>query len=168
MSTTVVVLPATAPDMLGWLQAHGQLLQGSPPNCGYPTLAQIRSAVRSLDPSQTNERFDPAGARPAHWYCDVLFGPVEAQPGRGVSYGGGGFEISADVDEAADDIPVHELTFRGGTPDWVFAVCRELIGECGPLVAVDASWGVPAVVTEDVDPEAFTNTLHGGGRVPLG
>jgi hypothetical protein len=160
MSNTVVVIPfATIPKSDGWPPEGDQwrALDGS---IGiYPTLAQLKAVIRSLNPARIDESFG-SDAHPApRWYCDVQFGPVEHRPGGHASYTGGGFELNCQVVDDSDGVPVHSLGFRGVTADWVFALCQPLVAACGPLVAVDGGCGHYALLTEHSELGSFRATL---------
>jgi hypothetical protein len=121
-----------------------------------------------LGPVESNERFVPRAGTPEHWECDVLFGPVDQRSGTGAYYGGCGLEVSANVVDTVDDVSVSSLAFRGGTPAWILGVCRALVPACGPLVAVDSSYGLPALVTDQSDRAVFTAALQGDDAVQPG
>src|SRR5260370_12044316 len=43
---------------------------------------------------------------------------------------------------------------------WVFALCQPLVAACGPLVAVNASCGEYALLTEGSELDSFRATLN--------
>ncbi len=160
MSNTVVVIPfSIIPKGDGWPPEGDQwsALDGS---IGiYPTLAQLRAAIRSLNPAKIDDEFDPNAYGGPSWYFYVHFGPVE-QRGAHDYYTGGGFEVNCEVVDESDGVPVKSIGFRGVMAHWVFALCQPLVAACGPLVAVNASCGEYALLTEGSELDSFRATLN--------
>lgn len=142
MSRTIVVVTPDEPEVFAWCAAHDQpvdRIRGSVSRL--PTLAEIEAAVGRLGalpvrPTRGGDR----------WYLDVQFGPVlRSSPGGPPYYGGGGFEVSAQVNESRGT--VETLSVRGGEDGDVRRLVEDWVQVCGPLVLVDSSRGVPELVT---------------------
>jgi len=161
MSNLVAVIPfSIIPKSDAWPPEGDQwrALDGS---IGiYPTLAQLKTAIRSLNPAKVDISFDPDVRPTPRWYCYVEFGPVEHRPGAHAYHTGGGFEVNCEVVDDSDGVPVTSLGFRGVTADWVFALCQPLVAACGPLVAVDGGCGQCALLTEHSELASFRATLN--------
>jgi hypothetical protein len=160
MSNTVVVIPfSTIPKGDGW-PPEGDQWRALDGCIGiYPTLAQLKAAIRSLNPANIDEAFDADAYGGPTWYCYVHFGPVE-QRGVHPYYIGGGFEMNCQVVDDSDAVPVKSLGFRGVLADWVFALCQPLVAACGPLVAVNGGCGQEALLTEHSELSSFRATLN--------
>jgi hypothetical protein len=139
VSDIVLLVPVDGdPEIEDWLAEYG--LDSGDRRGRPPTVAEVREAVRKLEPAEVEEAV--SGTR---WQVDVLFGPVTPGPSGAPVYEGG-FEISAKVTEGADNEPASDLSVRGGDSDVVMKLARRLAAVAGPLVAMSASEGEPILI----------------------
>jgi hypothetical protein len=134
--TTVLIPIGLEAGMFEWDE---ELALRSPDRATrYPTLGELRAAARLSSPLELHEHFSDGT-----WYAFLSYGAVPREFGVQRCCGGGGFELSADVDRLDDEVIVTSVGFRGSHAK-IDAVADAIAAAIGPVVTRRRFHGPPA------------------------